>query len=67
MIKRTVTLAVRLIATRLDAIVVIMGLGILCWAAFEFAFVAGLAAVGLSLVLVGTDVTDRIFTKGGDA
>jgi len=66
MIKRIAAGAGRLIATRLDAIVVIMGLGILCWAAFEFAFGAGLAAVGLSLVLIGTDITDRIFTKGGE-
>ena len=62
MITRAALGAGRLIAARADEIVVIMGLGFLCTAAFAVAYAAGLAAVGLSLVFMGSDFAERMIT-----
>jgi hypothetical protein len=58
----------RLLAARADEIVVIMGLGFLCAAAFAVAYAAGLATVGLSLMFMGSDIAERMMTgsRGGE-
>ena len=67
MITRAALGTVRLIAARADEIVVIMGLGFLCAAAFAVAYAAGLAVVGASLVFMGSDIAERMMTgsRGG--